>query len=144
MPHKDANRNPNGDTPARYTGQERRVSPRIQTPFPATVRSVDNDDQPFDEHTVLDNLSSCGLYLRLGRRVQQGIRLVVLMRFSVAPNTDTSAAWIELHGMVLRTETRPGSAYGTAVRVTHQRLMYATAVAARAAALFGIEYDVGT
>jgi hypothetical protein len=127
MPHNDANRSPSGDTQARYTGQERRVSPRIRTPFPATVRSIDVDDQPFEEHTVLDNFSSCGLYLRLARRVRHGIGLLVHMRFSVAPTTNASVAWIELHGMVLRTEPQPGSAYGTAIRVTHHRLIYATA-----------------
>jgi hypothetical protein len=127
MWHKDANRSPNSDMQPRYTGQERRTSPRIETPFPAIVRSVDGDDQPFEEHTVLDNFSSCGLNLRLAWRVQQGIRLFVLIRLSAAPNADASAACIALHGMVLRTEPRPGGVFGTAIRLTHHRLIYVAA-----------------
>jgi hypothetical protein len=126
MRHKDANRSPNGDTQPPYTGQERRTSLRIQTPFPAAVRSVEVADQPFEEHTVLDNFSNYGLYLRLARRVRQGMRLFVLLRFSVSPNADAAVAWIELHGLVLRTESHPGSVFGTAIRVTHRRFIYAT------------------
>jgi hypothetical protein len=125
MWHTDANRSPNGDRWSRYTGLERRTSPRIETPFPAIVRSVDVDAQPFEEHTVLDNLSSDGLYLRLARRVQQGGRLFVLIRLSVAPNADACATYIALHGMVLRTEARPGGIFGTAIRLTHHRFIYA-------------------
>src|SRR4051812_47365866 len=106
MWHKDANQSPNNDTQSH--SQERRIAPRIETPFPALVRSVDVDDQLFEEHTVLDNFSSCGLNLRLGWRVQQGSRLFVLIRLSVAPDLDASAAYIALHGLVLRTEARPG------------------------------------
>jgi hypothetical protein len=116
-----------GDTQPGYSGQERRTSARIQTPFPAIVRSVEANDQLFEEHTILDNLGSCGLSLRLARQFQQGIRLVVLLRFSVSPNADASVAWIELHGMVLRTEPWPGGIFGTAIRLTHRRFIYATA-----------------
>jgi hypothetical protein len=126
MRHKDADRSPNGDTQPRYTGQERRTSPRIQTPFPAAVLSVEVDEQPFEEHTILDNFSNCGLYLRLARQFRVGIRLFILLRFSVSPNADASVAWIELHGLVLRTEPQPGSVFGTAIRVTHRRFIYAT------------------
>jgi hypothetical protein len=109
-----------------YTGHERRNSTRIQTPFPVMVRSVEVNEQPFEEHTILDNLSSCGLYLPLTRRVRQGVTLFVLIRFSVSYDADASVAWIELYGKVLRTEPRPGSVFGTAIRFTHHRFIYAT------------------
>jgi hypothetical protein len=111
----------------RYTGQERRAYPRIETPFRAAVRSVDVDDHRFEEHTVLDNFSSSGLYLRLSRRVQQGIRLFVVIRLSAIPNTDGSAACIALLGLALRTESRPGGVFGTAIRLTNHRFIDATA-----------------
>ena len=68
MRHKDANRSPNGDTQPPYTGQERRTSPRIQTPFPAAVRSVEVDDQPFDIGEV--NVSVNGI--SDAKRVERG------------------------------------------------------------------------
>jgi hypothetical protein len=141
MRHKDAGRGPTGDAQPCYTGQERRTSPRIQTPFPATVRSVEANDEPFEEQTILDNLSSCGLYLRLARRVRQGIRLFIRIRFSISPNADASVAWIELHGMVLRTEPRPGGIFGTAIRLTHQRFIYATAQPLARCAAFVMDPD---
>jgi PilZ domain len=110
---------------SRYTGQERRASPRIETPFPATVRGVDVDAQLFEEYMVLDNFSSSGLYLRLARPVQQGIRLFVLIRLSVSSKADALATYIALRGVVLRSEPRPGGIFGTALRLTHHRFIYA-------------------
>jgi hypothetical protein len=109
-----------------YTGNERRASSRIQTPFPVVVRSVEVNEQPFEEHSILDNLGSCGLYLPLTRRVRDGVILFVLIRFSVSHDADASVAWIELYGKVLRTEPRPGGLFGTAIRFTHRRFIYAT------------------
>jgi hypothetical protein len=109
-----------------YPGHERRAFSRIQTPFPVIVRSVEVDEQPFEEHTILDNLSSCGLYLPLTRRAREGVTLFVLIRFSVSHDADASVAWIELYGKVLRTEPRPGGVFGTAIRFTHHRFIYAT------------------
>src|SRR5690242_3128946 len=126
MRHKHASGNPDSDTQPLYTGQERRTSPRIQTPVPTIVRSVEANEQPFEEHTILDNFSGCGLHLPLGRRVRLGIRLFILIRFSVSHHADAAVAWIELHGMVLRTELRPGSVFGTAIKLTHRRFIYAT------------------
>jgi PilZ domain len=127
MRHEEASRSPNSDTQPRYTGQERRRSPRIQLPFPALVRSIEANDQPFEEHAVLDNLSSCGMYLRLGCRVQQGVGLVVRIRFSISPDTNAPVAWIEVQGMVLRTEPHPDGVYGIAIELTHYRFIYTTA-----------------
>ena len=110
----------------RYTGPERRASSRIQTPFPVIVRSVEANEQPFEEHAILGNLSSCGLYLPLPRRVRQGTTLFVLIRFSVSDDADASVAWIELYGKLLRTEPQPGGLFGTAIRFTRHRLIYAT------------------
>jgi len=124
MRHTDANRSPNIAPQGRYTGRERRTAQRIETPFPTTVRSIDVDNRPFEEHTILDNFSSCGLYLRLAWRLQQGSRLFVLIRLSVAPNADTCSACVALHGVVLRIEPRPGGAFGTAIRFTRHRFVY--------------------
>ncbi len=42
---------------------ERRKTRRIYEPFTATVGGVDDSGTPFDFQTVLDNISSGGLYL---------------------------------------------------------------------------------
>jgi hypothetical protein len=123
----DTNRSPSSSTQPRYSGHDRRTAPRIETPFPVIVRSVDVADRWFEEHTVLDNLSSTGLYLRLVQQAQQGIRLFGLIRLAVTPNTDASVAFVALHGVVLRTEPRPGGVFGTAIRFTHHRFIYSAA-----------------
>jgi hypothetical protein len=125
MEPADANRSLSSNAQPRYTGPERRAAPRIETPFPATVRGVDVDAQLFQEYTVLDNFSSSGLYLRLARRIQQGGRLFVFVRLSVTPNADAFATYIALRGLLLRSEPRPGGIFGTALRVTHHRFIYA-------------------
>lgn len=126
MWYKDAMHSPGSGMLPRYTGQERRVSARIETPFPATVRSVGINGQPFEVRTILDNVCSRGVYLRLVRQVQQGIKLFVFIRLSVDSNADAPAACVALHGVVLRVEPRPGGAFGIAIGITHYRFIYAT------------------
>jgi hypothetical protein len=125
MWHVGADRSHYADARQPYLGLERRVASRIETPFPAIVRGVALGARRFEEHTVLDNLSSRGLHLRLVRPVQQGIKLFVLIRLSGASNTDDSMGFIALHGVVLRAEARPGSVFAIAVSLTHHRFIYA-------------------
>src|SRR5262245_2956767 len=122
MWHTDANRTVNSAPYQRVTGPERRRTPRIEVPFPALVRGVDVDAQAFETHTVLDNLNSYGLYLRLVQQVALGMRLFVVIRLSVAPNANC----IALRGVVLRMEPRTG-AFGVALGFTHHRFIYPTA-----------------
>jgi|RhiMetdeSRZDD1v2_1073273.scaffolds.fasta_scaffold2029284_2 hypothetical protein len=113
----------NHAAPPDYTGPERRSFPRIETPLPALVRSVTVDDQWFEAHTVLDNFSSGGVYLRLVQPVAQGQRLFVLIRLSTDLNASASGGYIALHGLALRVEQRPGRAFGTAIKITHHRFI---------------------
>jgi hypothetical protein len=124
MRHTDANRSPNPEPQIRYTGHERRASQRIETPFPTTVRSVDVDAQPFEAHTVLDNFSGRGLYLRLAWQLPQSAKLFVLIKLSVVPNAYHYSACVALHGVALRIEPLPGGAFGIAIRLTHHRFIY--------------------
>ena len=123
MWHIDANREPNSVRHAGYSGLERRTSPRIETPFPATVRSVDINGQPFEAHTILDNFCSRGLYLRLAWQVHPGVRSFVLIRLTVTPSAGTAATFVALHGVVLRTEKRPGRAFGIAIGIIRYRFI---------------------
>jgi len=126
MCYRHASRSFGGYAQPSYTGHERRAASRIQTPFPVIVRSSEQNEQPFEEHAILDNLSSCGLYLPLARRLRLGITLLVLSRFSISLDANASVAWIELHGKVLRAEWRPDGLFGTAIGFTHRRFVYAT------------------
>jgi hypothetical protein len=119
----DGNRGPRSDALPYYASQERRASPRIETPFPAAVRGIDIDEQPFEEYAVLDNLSSGGLYLRLTRQVRQGTRLFILIRLSIVLAADRSTAGIAIRGMALRVEPRPGGIFGTAISLAHHRFI---------------------
>src|SRR5262245_41106565 len=124
MRRTDANRSPDPEPQIRHVGYERRASQRIETPFPTLVRSVDVHAQPFEAHTVLDNFSSCGLYLRLVWRLPQSAKLFVLIGLSVGPNVDHCATCVALHGVALRIEPLPGGSFGTAIRLIHHRFVY--------------------
>src|SRR5215470_14679963 len=84
--------------------KEPRSSARIDVAYPATLRGVDINDEPFKEETVLQNLSAGGLYLRLKRMVLEGDRVFLAVRLSTAENEDTPALRLAARGMVLRVE----------------------------------------
>src|SRR5439155_13047283 len=68
--------------------KERRSSARIDAPYPARLRGVDVNDQPFKEEIVLQNLSAGGSYLRLKRMVREGAEVSLAVRLSTAGSTD--------------------------------------------------------
>ena len=102
---------------------ERRSKPRIKRPFAVTVRGVDADNVAFEVDAVLDNLSTGGLYIRLGRDVAQGAKLFALICFS-ASTQDQAAVRIAIRGVVLRTEPQPDQGPGVAVGFTRYRLFH--------------------
>ena len=118
----------NSDLSFYYSGKERRHFPRIETPFLATVRSIDAQARRFEECTVLDNLSTRGLYLRLVRPLRRGIKLFVLIRLSAPSGSNLSTSYIAIHGKVLRTDPRPGNAFGTAITLVHHRFIYTSSI----------------
>lgn len=104
-------------------GVERRVKPRIDRPFPATVRGMDAGGEAFEINTVLDNLSADGLYLRLRQRVQPGTVLSIIIRLSSAPMNGVHAPRIAIDGVVLRAELKPDGTCGIAIKLTHHRFL---------------------
>jgi hypothetical protein len=101
------------------TRLERRRKPRIGTPFPTKVRGVNAGGEAFEVESVLDNLSSGGLYIRLGQRVNEKTKLEFLIRMS-SPET-AQVPTVEARGVVLRAEAKPGGVFGLAVKLTHHR-----------------------
>src|SRR5690349_5691275 len=92
---------------------ERRSTPRIAAPFPATVRGVDEAGDWFRIETVLDNFSAAGLYLRLVLPIEPGATLFVVVRFTVRPAARPAAPGVAARGVVVWAEPRLG-AWGVA------------------------------
>ena len=105
---------------------ERRGTPRIATPFPATVRGVDQAGDRFTIDTVLDNFSAAGLCLRLVRPIELGATMFVVVRFTVAPAAMLAAPGVAARAVVVWAERR-GGAWGVAMKFTHRRFLYAAA-----------------
>ena len=101
---------------------ERRRALRVDLPFPATVRGIDATGERFTLNTQLDNLSACGLYLRLQRPVEPGAHLLLVVRLSTVPHAGPRVA---LRGTVLRTEAYDDGRCGVAVAFDRHRFLYA-------------------
>ena len=108
-------------------GMERRRTPRIELPFPATVRGVDRHGERFELETLLDNLSATGLYLRLVRHVEPGTILFIIVRLTARPAQWAVGPGVAVRGSVLRADLRPGSAWGLAIAFSRHRFLYAGA-----------------
>ena len=102
---------------------ERRSKPRIQNPFPATVRGVNARGEAFETDTVLDNLSASGLHLFLLQRVKQGAKVFIVIQFSTDPTVKETRARVAIRGDVLRAERESSGACGIAVSFTGHRFL---------------------
>ena len=100
-----------------------RTKPRIYEPFPAKVRGVDTNGEPFRIETVIDNLSTGGVYLRLAQPVEQGAKLFIMIRLSTAKSDEMPAPRVAARGVVLRAEPQPDGVYGLAIAFTRHRFL---------------------
>lgn len=99
---------------------ERRRKPRIYEPFPATVRGVDESSHSFEATTVLDNLSTGGLYLRLPQRVGKEAEVSVISRLSTVPE---QGAVVAMRGRVVRSEPQADGSCGIAVMIKQRQFL---------------------
>lgn len=106
-----------------YSGVERRRYPRLYQPFSVLVRGVDTSGEVFESDTVLDNVSSGGLYVRLTQRVEPGARLTAVIRFSTRPPCEAPAPRVVVRSVVVRVEPRPDGRYGVGVAFTSHRFL---------------------
>jgi hypothetical protein len=102
---------------------ERRSQPRVHEAFPAQVRGVDDAGQGFELETVLDNLSTGGLYMRLPRSVRCGSKLSLVVRFPGLQNGTNFVPLISLKGTVTRAEPQADGRCGLAVVLSTSRLL---------------------
>ena len=96
--------------------REQRAQHRIHGVFPVRVRGVTSGGQPFETHTLADNISSGGLYLQLPRLLPHGARLFTLTRLP-------GGARLAARGRVLRAESKEHELSGLAVRFSRSRLL---------------------
>ena len=100
---------------------DRRGKSRVCASFPVTVRGVDTNGERFKFDTVLDNVSSSGLYLHLPYPVVAGTRLFFVVQFSPASTSEVLAPRFAMLGVVRRAELKPDGVYGAAVAFTSRR-----------------------
>ena len=104
-----------------FPDRERRERPRIEQPFPATVRGVDATGEPLDIDAVLDNMSTGGLYVRIPRPIEPGMQLTFGIRVAVS-GAQEPAARIAARGVVRRVDLTIRGERGLAVEFTRHRI----------------------
>jgi hypothetical protein len=105
--------------------EDRRRALRVDLPFVATVRGVDATGERFTECATLDNLSACGLYLRLRRPVEPGVSLFLVVRLTIAADEQSPGARVALRGTVVRAESLMDGRCGVAIAFEQHRFLYA-------------------
>ena len=103
--------------------EQRRHSPRVHFPYTARLWSTDAAGRTWKADTVLDNISTGGLYLRLNRRVRAGAHVHVAVRLSAASAETYPALRLVAEGAVLRTEPQPDNTCGVAVEFSRRRVL---------------------
>ena len=110
--------------PRVHAARERRVSARIDAPYPMRVSSVDSEGQKFKEDALLENLSGGGLYVRLRRKLVVGLSVSVAVRLSTVPARELPAVRLAARGIVSRVEpAHVDGRCGTAIEFQHRRIL---------------------
>jgi len=108
-----------------YENIEQRNLLRVELPFPAIVRGVDATNQVFEEQTLLDNLSANSLSLTLGRCIEPGAELFLVIRLSTEPADLAPAPRVALRGVAQRIVSQSSTTYTVAIMFTRYRFLYA-------------------
>jgi len=110
---------PNGTAILR--GRERRRSPRLAAPFPATVRGTEPGGKRFQHVTRVDDISHDGLHMVLPVRSKVGARVFAVVRMSESDSAP--AAKLAVRGVVVRVAARPDGRVGLGVRFACWRFL---------------------
>ena len=102
---------------------DRRAKERIYVPFPATVHWLNDEGQVTTVETVLDNLSSDGLYMRMLEYIAKGTRLSIEIALTEPYFENRKASHLQVEGIALRTERKPGGVLGVAVALDRVRFL---------------------
>jgi hypothetical protein len=85
------------------------------------VEGQDDSGGDFSVHTVLDNLSGNGLYLRIMPCVEEGAKLFIELSMLAAPGVSDAATPFHIEGLVVRIEKKTGGVCGVAVNFVNVR-----------------------
>lgn len=96
--------------------RDMRKSARVYGSFPIRMRGFDGSGCMFEANSLVDNISSGGLYMQVGRPPGEGSRLFAVVQL-------VGGATIAARGFVARVEPRPHGLSGVAVRFTRTRLL---------------------
>jgi hypothetical protein len=102
---------------------ERRRKPRIYQPFQVIVSGIATDGEAFEIVTVLDNMSSTGIYLKLEKRVELGVKLSMMIRLSTSHDEDLEVAKVAIECIVVRSEPLTDGKWGVALSIIKRRFM---------------------
>ncbi|HKY05633.1 MAG TPA: hypothetical protein VJQ56_12125 [Blastocatellia bacterium] len=89
----------------------------------AKVRGIGATRQRFVEHTIVENLSSSGLYMKLEQEVSPETRLLIVLQMLFPNAGQDIVLFIALSGVVLRSEPHPDDAFGVAIRFSKYRFL---------------------
>jgi hypothetical protein len=103
---------------------EARCALRIAAPFPITVRGAERGER-FTLHTVLDNLSATGLYLRIAQPLAPDTPLFVVVRLAPTAYAPIAAPGVAARCEIVRMERQAEGSWGVAMRFMRQRFLYA-------------------
>ena len=106
-------------------GSERRREQRICEPFPARVRAIDRDGIAFEADTVIDNINTNGLYLRLMFCLTRGAELSVEFRLCCSAEKAATSPRAKVKGEVVRVDPKPGRVWGVAITYKLQQFYFA-------------------
>jgi hypothetical protein len=106
-----------------HQGLERRSKPRICELFPVTVYGVDGNGEAFETTSVLDNLSTDGLYMRISQSVQPGATLSIVIQFAAGPIKGELTTRVVTYGVVLRSELRSIGECGVAIKFSRYQCL---------------------
>jgi hypothetical protein len=87
------------------------------------VRGVNASGEAFETITVLDNLSAGGLHLFLRQRLEQGVKVFIVIQFSTSPTVRETRPRVAIRGDVLRVERESTGAFGIAVAFKGHRFL---------------------
>jgi hypothetical protein len=86
---------------------------------------VNDEGEKFTVDTVLDNMSSEGLYMRMMPRVKTGASLAIEIALHTPLQATVKGSRLLVDGVVLRTENKAGGVSGVAV--AFERVSFALA-----------------
>lgn len=103
---------------------ERRARLRNSTPFPVTVQGIDAGGAAFQHDTIVENIATGGLCLRLAQALELGTPVYLMVQLAAAEADGEQALWLSGYGVVRHVQQGEGSAHGYGIEFKHRCLMW--------------------